>query len=112
MTSQGSARTVFRRALEHGNLLMAEMTAREIGVVGLDEALELTALMAVKGDWVRSRRAAARWLQRYIAETPGATIDDAVFLAGCLAVLGGRTHGEALTALRNATKETIGRQSA
>jgi len=40
---------VFHRAIEHGNLLVAEMTIREIGVVALDEALELTALMASKG---------------------------------------------------------------
>jgi hypothetical protein len=41
LTSQGHARTVFRRALEHGNLLVAEATARELGRVTLAEALEL-----------------------------------------------------------------------
>ena len=102
ITSQGDARTVFRRALERGNLMLAEVTAREIGIVDLGEALELTALMAQKGDWLRSRRAAARWLERYIAET-SAAIDDAVLAAGCLAALGGRVHGEALAALRNLT---------
>ena len=69
-----------------------------MGVVGLDEALELTALMAFK-ESPRARRAAARWLQRYLAEHRS-TIDDAVFVAGCLAALGGPAHGEALTALR------------
>jgi hypothetical protein len=49
ITAQGNPRTVFRRAIEHGNLMVAEMTIREIGVVGRDEALELTALMALKG---------------------------------------------------------------
>jgi len=75
------------------------MTVREIGVVSLDEALELTALMAQKGEWPRARRAAARWLERYLAEK-SPTIDDAVFVAGCLAALGGRNHGEALATLR------------
>jgi hypothetical protein len=79
------------------------MTIREIGVVGLDEALELTALIALKGEWPRARRAAARWLQRYIAESAAVTIDDAVFAAGCLAALGGRAHGEALRTLRTLT---------
>jgi hypothetical protein len=75
------------------------MTVREIGVVGLDEALELTALMAFK-DSPRARRAAARWLERYLGERPGASIDDAVFVAGCLSALGGPMHGQALDALR------------
>jgi len=32
-TSQGHPRTVFGRALEHDNLVLAEVTAREIGRV-------------------------------------------------------------------------------
>jgi hypothetical protein len=47
-TSQGHPRTVFRRALERGNLLVAEATAREIGQVSFAEALELTLLIAEK----------------------------------------------------------------
>ena len=38
-------------------------------------------------DRPRSRRFAARWLQRWLEEMPGATIDDAVMIAGCLAAL-------------------------
>ncbi len=41
-TSQGHARSVFKRALQHDNLLVVEATAREIGHVSLVEALELT----------------------------------------------------------------------
>jgi hypothetical protein len=48
LTSQGHARTVFRRALERGNLLVAEATAKEIGRISLAEALELTLLIARK----------------------------------------------------------------
>jgi len=47
-TSQGHPRTIFRRALEHDNLVLAEVTAREIGRVTIAEALELTALVARK----------------------------------------------------------------
>ena len=47
-TSQGHPRTIFRRALERGNLVLAEVTAREIGRVTIAEALELTALVARK----------------------------------------------------------------
>jgi hypothetical protein len=56
----GRPRTVFRRALEYVNLLVAEATAREIGHVSLVEALELTLLIARK-DPRRHRRVAARW---------------------------------------------------
>lgn len=42
------ARSVFRRALERRNLLVAEATAEEIGRLGLAEALELTVLIARK----------------------------------------------------------------
>jgi hypothetical protein len=75
-----------------------------MGVVALDEALELTTLMAFT-DSPRARRAAARWLQRYLAEKP-ATIDDAVFVAGCLSALGGPAHGDALRALRAIARPT------
>ena len=47
-TSQGHPRTIFRRALEHDNLVLAEVTAREIGRLTIAEALELTALVARK----------------------------------------------------------------
>ena len=47
-TSQGHPRTIFRRALERDNLVLAEVTAREIGRVTIAEALELTAVVARK----------------------------------------------------------------
>jgi hypothetical protein len=31
MTPQGDPRAIFKRAIENGNLLVAEMTARELG---------------------------------------------------------------------------------
>jgi hypothetical protein len=43
---------------------------------------------------------AARWLQRWLDDTPGATIDDAVMVAGCLAALGGPRHEAAVLSLR------------
>jgi hypothetical protein len=64
-TSQGHPRTIFRRALEHDNLVLAEVTAREIGRVTIAEALELTALGARKQP-DRYGRFAARWLCLYL----------------------------------------------
>ncbi len=90
---------MFRRALEHGNLVLAEVTAREVGKIDLHEALELTALVALD-DRTRGRRLAARWLERWLGETPAPMIDEAVVVAGCLAALGSELHDAALAALR------------
>jgi hypothetical protein len=48
---------------------------------------------------------AARWLQRWLDETAGATIDEAVMVAGCLAALGGQNHDEALRVLRESGRK-------
>jgi hypothetical protein len=47
-TSQGYPYTIFRRALEPGNLIGAEATAKELPRLGLADALELTLLIARK----------------------------------------------------------------
>ena len=101
VTSQGHPRTTFRRALERGNLLLAETTAREVGHVDLREALELAALIAHHDPRVRGRRASARWLRRWLEERPRATIDEVVMIAGLLAALGGAEHSSALATLRH-----------
>jgi hypothetical protein len=75
-TAQGHPRAIFQRAIECGNLLVAQNTLREIGRVTLVEALQLTALIAVK-DPRRHARVSARWLARSLEERDQATIDEA-----------------------------------
>ena len=84
--------------------MLAESTAREVGQVDLREALELAALIAKHDPRVRGRRASARWLRRWLARRPKATIDEAVMVAGLLAALGGPAHTTALAALRELAK--------
>jgi hypothetical protein len=48
-TAQGHPRATFHRAIDRGNLLVTEMTAREIGRITLAEALKLTILIAQRG---------------------------------------------------------------
>jgi hypothetical protein len=98
---------VFRRAIERGNLVIAEMTAREIGRISLVEALELTALIARK-DPLRHGRAATRWLSLYLDQSPSAGLDDAAFVVGALAALGGPHHDSALSALRDVSEKASG----
>jgi hypothetical protein len=102
---------VFNRAIQRGNLVAAESSAREMGKVSLEEALELTALIAFK-DPRRHRRAGARWMRRYLEDNESAGLDDVVFVAGCLSALGGRDHEAAVTALRAMSERATSRPRA
>ena len=95
----GHPRPKFLRALETGSLILAELGARECGHLSLDEALRLTALVALH-DRDRGERYALRWLSRYLAERPAATLDDVTIVVTCLRALGGPAHAEALRTLR------------
>jgi hypothetical protein len=66
MTAQGHPRAIFKRAIERGNVLVAEATAREIGL-SLEEALQLVLLYAAY-EPEKVERAAPRWFARYLAE--------------------------------------------
>jgi hypothetical protein len=79
LSAQGHPRAIYQRAIERGNLLVAETTLREIGRVTLTDALQLTALIAVK-DPRRHARVSARWLARWLEERDQATNDEAGFV--------------------------------
>ena len=66
MTAQGHPRTIFKRAIERGNVMLAETTARELGLT-LEEALQLVLLYAAY-EPTKLERAAPRWLSRYLDE--------------------------------------------
>jgi hypothetical protein len=99
VTAQGNPRTVFRRAIERENLAGAELNFGMMGHATLVEALELTALVA-RRDPGRRSRFAARWLGRWLAETPAATLEDAAIVAAYLGALGGPRHALAVATLR------------
>ncbi len=109
MTAQGHPRAIYQRAIEHGNLLVAETTLRELGRPTLVELLELTALIAQK-DPRRHGRVATRWLQRYLELRGDATIDEAILVAAALQELAGHSHGVALTTLRDMADAASGRR--
>jgi hypothetical protein len=89
---------VFARALQHGNLLVAEATARELGRLSLDEALELTILIAQK-EPARLPRVAVRWLERFIQEREP-TLGEVGLAVGALAGLTEEPRVEAVRVLR------------
>jgi hypothetical protein len=99
MTSQGTARGRFQRAIHRRHVQAAEMAAREMGGLSLADALLLCELLA-KADPSRYERAALRWLRRFIDErTPPLT--EVSLAASALAEL---RHGR-----RNVGAETLKR---
>jgi hypothetical protein len=46
LTAQGHPRAIFKRAIERGNVVIAEMAARDVGSLTLGEALQLVCLYA------------------------------------------------------------------
>jgi hypothetical protein len=72
VTARGHPRTIFRRAIERGNVLVAEATAREIGL-SLEEALQLVLLYAAY-EPAKVERATLRWFARYLDEGKDVTL--------------------------------------
>jgi hypothetical protein len=86
--AHGHPRAIFTRAIERGNVVIAEMAARKVGSLTLGEALALTALVAQK-DPARRVRYLLRWLRRLLEEDECLTIDEAALAVSALAALGG-----------------------
>jgi hypothetical protein len=86
VTSDGSAYTRFRRALETGNELLVVSAARELPRIALNDALRIC-LVLRKGDPDRYDRAAVRWLGRFALEGQKVTIRDLRSAADALDML-------------------------
>jgi len=101
VTVKGHPRAIFERAIERGNLGVAETVLRaEIPRPTLVDLLELTALIAQR-DPGRRARVTTRWLQRYLEAGVERTIDEAAFAVAALQALGTANHRGALEALRD-----------
>jgi hypothetical protein len=98
-TSQGRPYGIFQRAIQRRNVLAAVAAAKELPQLGLDDALELTMLVARK-DPHRHERMAARWLLRLLEEDPALTIQEAALAASSLAALPGAGYLEAAQTLK------------
>jgi hypothetical protein len=96
--AQGHARTQYRRAIEHKNLMGADMALREMGAINLLEALDYVALPAELRP-AKAPRAAVRWHGRLETETPILTLPESMLaLAALIALCQG--DREALRRLR------------
>ena len=92
-TSQGRSYGIFQKAIRRRNVVAALAAARELPQLSLDDALELTLLVARKGS-PRHPRIAARWLARYLEEDPAATIEEAALATSALGALIGAGYLE------------------
>jgi hypothetical protein len=70
MTAQGQPHARFRRAIQRKNLLGAATCARDMGIVSLEEALDLVCLVAEVAP-ARLDGYARQWLSR-LADERGA----------------------------------------
>lgn len=97
MTAQGHPRAIFSRAIEHGNLVVAEQVAREVTNLTLEEALRLLFLYAEK-DPARYEKAALRWLSMYLSKGKAVTLLKVQLAVSALAELraGERQHAARL----------------
>jgi hypothetical protein len=87
LTAQGHPRAIFKRAIERGNVTMAEATAREFALT-LEEALRLVLLYAAY-EPAKVERAALRWFARYLDEGKGVSLLKAQVALAALAELRG-----------------------
>jgi hypothetical protein len=72
--------------LKAHSVLLAELSAREMGSLSLDDALALVTLYAAEGD-VKYERAAARLMARIVAERPDLRLTELQLAAAVLAEL-------------------------
>ena len=91
ITTQGHSYGIFQKALQRRDVVAALAAARELPQLSLEDALELTLLVARK-DPRRHPRVAARWLRRSLEEDPAATIEE----AGLAASAPSRSHRRGL----------------
>ena len=113
MTSQGSAHGRFARAIRERNLFMAELSARELRGLALNDALDLVALIA-EAQPERLERAAVRWHGRLELESQLLTLaESGLALAALGALRGGDPEGIEILRrlLRRARPTMIGRTS-
>jgi hypothetical protein len=90
MTSQGTPRGRFGRAIQRRHVFAAEMAAREMGQLSLIDALALVACYARAGS-PKFDQAAVRWLERLAAERE-TSLRDVRLAAECLEALRTKHH--------------------
>src|SRR3954453_8597750 len=103
MTSQGTAHGRFTRAIKRGNLLNAEMAARELASLSTSDSLALVLLYQRVGS-DKFERAARRWIRR-VQIDHSLRHREVELLRGALGALGSRFSEMALACLLGTCRE-------
>ena len=98
MTSQGSPHGRFQRAIERRQVFQAEIAARELGFLSLQNALAFVVRYAQE-DSPKFESAAVRWLARLALEGRDIRLAEIQLAAGALASLRGLRRERAEKAL-------------
>jgi hypothetical protein len=99
MTSQGTAHGRFSRCIANRNLRGAEMAARELGQLSLEDALQLCVLYAATNG-ARYERAAVPWLERLLAERRPSLEEVGLAVAALSELRDGKSAGSTFTLRR------------
>jgi hypothetical protein len=91
MTAQPHPQVRLRHALDQGNVFLAELAAREMPRLSLQDSLGLVVLYARAGD-AKFERASARWLSRVIEERSLSTQQVALAAIALLELRGTRAR--------------------
>lgn len=86
MTSHGSLRHQFQRALERGSVLDATSAAKAMGGLSLGDALALCVVLAERSPG-QYQPAADRWISRFVEEMRGCRFRRCKVVAAALAAL-------------------------
>src|SRR6476661_6887553 len=84
MTAEGRPYARFRRALDIRSVMQAETAAREMGRLGLNDALDYLVLLAAEAP-DRYDRAARKWLARLLNESSALTLDEVAWRSAAFA---------------------------
>lgn len=98
MTSQGSGQGRFQRACEGGDVVKAELAAKELGYMSLPNALQLVCVYAA-AESPKFDAAAVRFLCRLTKERPRTSLGTVLLMAAALVELRGDRREEAARTL-------------
>jgi hypothetical protein len=107
LTSQGSAYSVFKRALRRRDLAAVHAAAAELEHVPLDDAFAIC-LLILEQQPARYERAALRWLSRLLAERRHLALRHAELTAAYLAALADPAHARRAAVALGALADELG----
>jgi len=106
LTAQGSPRVIFKRAIERGNVLIADTTAREFALNLRKPSRSCFSTRVRAYEPAKLERAALRWFGRFLDEATGVSLLKAQLALAALGELRGREHERAAKLLTELSRRS------